>query len=167
MKMKRGIAVWYNILFYCNVHSLNYISAAINTFRWKRRGSGVWYPISSYCKYSEGNCSSQGELTDVIKYAALSRITGLVSSRTLEFTPQVELAKSELQRTNSEICILGIEKHQQVWGKNKFLGQIVPGNFGGKVAYIMGTKCPHKYSNTLHFFTLRGHLVPMEKTAYK
>ncbi len=117
MKMKRGIAVWYNILFYCNVHSLNYISAAINMFRWKRRGSGVWYHISSYCKYSEGNCSSQGELTDVIKYAALSRITGLVSSRPLEFTPQVELAKSELPRTKSEISILGIEKHQQVWGK--------------------------------------------------
>ncbi len=31
------------------------------------------------CKYSEEDCSSQGELTDVIKYAALCRITGLAS----------------------------------------------------------------------------------------
>ncbi len=37
------------------VRSLNYISAAINMFKWKRKkGSGVWYLISSYFKYSEG-----------------------------------------------------------------------------------------------------------------
>ncbi len=36
-----------------------------------KRGNAVWYLISSYCKYSEENCSSQGELTDVIKYAAV------------------------------------------------------------------------------------------------
>ncbi len=30
--------------------------------------SGVWYHISPYCKYSEENCSSWGELTDIIKY---------------------------------------------------------------------------------------------------
>ncbi len=38
------------------------------------------------CKYSEEDCSSQGELTDVIKYAALCRITGLASFRPQEFT---------------------------------------------------------------------------------
>ncbi len=43
-----------------------------------------WCLIYLVCKYSEEDCSSQGELTDVIKYAALS-----------------------------EICVLGIEKHVQ------------------------------------------------------
>ncbi len=36
-----------------------------------KRGSGVWYHISFYCKYSEENGSSQGELTDIIKYGAV------------------------------------------------------------------------------------------------
>ncbi len=36
-----------------------------------KRDSDVWYHISSYCKYSEENCSSQGELTDVIKDSTL------------------------------------------------------------------------------------------------
>ncbi len=30
------------------------------------------------CKYSEEDCSSRGELTDVIKYAAICRITGVL-----------------------------------------------------------------------------------------
>ncbi len=34
----------------------------------------------------EENCSSRGELTDVIKYAAVCRITGLVSFRPREIT---------------------------------------------------------------------------------
>ncbi len=63
-----------------------------------KRGSGVWYHISSYCKYSEENCSSQGELTEVIKYAALCRITGLASYRRGSSHCRVEFAKSELMR---------------------------------------------------------------------
>ncbi len=35
-----------------------------------------WCLIYLVCKYSEGDCSSRGELTDVIKYAAVCRITG-------------------------------------------------------------------------------------------
>ncbi len=38
------------------------------------------------CKYSEEDCSSRGELTDVIKYAALYIITGLASVRLRELT---------------------------------------------------------------------------------
>ncbi len=49
------------------------------------------------CKYSEEDCSSWGELTDVIKYAALCRITGLASFHPREFT-LLSLAKSELPR---------------------------------------------------------------------
>ncbi len=42
--------------------------------------------IYFFCKYSEEDCSSQGELTDVIKYAAVCRITGLVSFHLHELT---------------------------------------------------------------------------------
>ncbi len=66
------------------VHSLNYISAAINMFKWKQKRQ--WCLIYFVCKYSEEDCSSRGELTDVIKYAALCRITGLASSHPREFT---------------------------------------------------------------------------------
>ncbi len=45
-----------------------------------------WSLIYLVCKYSEEDCSSRGELTDVIKYAALCRITGLASFRPWEFT---------------------------------------------------------------------------------
>ncbi len=38
------------------------------------------------CKYSEEDCSSRGELTDVIKHAAVCRITGFASFRPREFT---------------------------------------------------------------------------------
>ncbi len=44
------------------------------------------YFIYFVCKYSEEDCSSQGELTDVIKYAALCRITRFASFRPREFT---------------------------------------------------------------------------------
>ncbi len=65
------------------VRSLNYISAAIN---WKWKESVVFDIIFRLTVYSEENCSSQGELTEVIKYAAVCRITGLASSRPREFT---------------------------------------------------------------------------------
>ncbi len=35
-----------------------------------------WCLIYFICKYSEEDCSSRGELTVVIKYAAVCRITG-------------------------------------------------------------------------------------------
>ncbi len=63
--------------------SLNYISAAINMFKWKRK---EWCLICFVCKYSEEDCSSRGELTDVIKYAAVCRITRLASFRPRELT---------------------------------------------------------------------------------
>ncbi len=65
------------------VCSLNYISAAIN---WKWKEAVVFDIIFRLNVYSEENCSSQGELTEVIKYAAVCRITGLASSRPWEFT---------------------------------------------------------------------------------
>ncbi len=66
------------------VRSRNYISAAINMFKWKRKEAVVFDII--YHKYSVEDCTSQGELTDDIKYAALCRITGLASSRARGFT---------------------------------------------------------------------------------
>ncbi len=45
-----------------------------------------WCLIYFICKYSEEDCSNRGELTDVIKYAAVCRITGLASFRPREFT---------------------------------------------------------------------------------
>ncbi len=62
------------------VCSLNYISAAINLFENEKR---QWCLIYFVRKCSEEDCSSQGELTDVIKYAALYRITGLASLTSL------------------------------------------------------------------------------------
>ncbi len=38
------------------------------------------------CKYNEEDCSSRGELTDVIKYAAVFRIPGLASVHLRELT---------------------------------------------------------------------------------
>ncbi len=78
LKWKWKEAMLFDIIFHfimMYVRSLNYTSVAINSLclnENKKRGWGVWYYISSYCKHSEGNCSSQGELTYVIKYAAVS-----------------------------------------------------------------------------------------------
>ncbi len=47
-----------------------------------------WCLIYFVCKYSEEDCSSRGEVTDVIKYAAVCRITGLASFRPRELTLQ-------------------------------------------------------------------------------
>ncbi len=54
------------------VSSLNYISEAIYMFKWKLKRQ--WCLIYFVCEYSEEDCNSQGELTDVIKYAAVCRI---------------------------------------------------------------------------------------------
>ncbi len=68
------------------VRSLNYISAANNRLKWKRKEAVVFYSLYFICTYSEEDCSSRGELTDVIKYAAACRITGLASFHPLELT---------------------------------------------------------------------------------
>ncbi len=68
-----------------NVHSeLHFCCHLYSMFKliWKK----AWGLIDFVCKYNEEDCSSRGELTDVIKYAALCRITGLASSRPQEFT---------------------------------------------------------------------------------
>ncbi len=57
-------------------HSLNYISVAIN----------MWCLIYLVCTYSEDSSSSRGELTGVIKYAAVCRIAGLASFCPRELT---------------------------------------------------------------------------------
>ncbi len=112
----------------------------------------------SYCKYSEENGSSQGELTDVIKYAALCRITGLASSRPQEFTlPSrtcevrttedaslkfVYLVLRNARRPTSPDYLpnlLGTLDHDGNADSNRSGGKKVPGtncsnNFGGKAA---------------------------------
>ncbi len=118
------------------------------------------------CKYSEEDCSSRGELTDVIKYAALCRITGLASFRPREFTlPSLtrEVRTAEDASLKFAYLVLrnahrpnvtspdylpnllgtldrdGNADSNRSGGKKclgkKFLGHIVPGNFGGKAAY--------------------------------
>ncbi len=67
------------------VRSLNYIYAAI-LICLNENEKRQWCLIYLVCKYSEEDCSSRGDLTDVIKYAALCRITGLVSFRPREIT---------------------------------------------------------------------------------
>ncbi len=120
-----------------------------------------WCLIYFVCKYSEEDCSSQGELTDVIKYAALCRITGLVSSRSREITrPSLtrevrttddaspkfaHLVLRNACRPNvtspDYLPNLGSLDHDgnadsNRSGGKKFLGHIVQGNFIGKAAYV-------------------------------
>ncbi len=124
-----------------------------------KRGSGVWYHISSYCKYSEENCSSRGELTDVIKYAAVCRITGLASFHPREITlPSLTREVRTTEDASPKFAYLVLRNARRPTspdylpnllgtldrdgnadinrsgGKKKFLGQIVTGNFGRKAA---------------------------------
>ncbi len=52
------------------VRPLDYIYAAINTLCLNEKSQlrFISYSISFYWMYSEGNCSSQGKLTDIIKF---------------------------------------------------------------------------------------------------
>ncbi len=103
-----------------------------------------WCLIYFVCKYSEEDCSSRGELTDIIKYAALCRITGLVSLRPREFTlPSLtrEVRITEDASPDYLPNLLGSldrdgNADSNRSGGKKFLGHIVPGNFGGKAAYV-------------------------------
>ncbi len=130
-----------------------------------KRGSGVWY-ISS-----EEDCSSRGELTDVIKYAALCRITGPALFRPREFTlpsRTCEVRTTEDASPKFACLVLRNARRPNVTspdylpnllgtldrdentdsnrsgGKKflwkKFLGHIVPGNFGGKAAQVYTNK---------------------------
>ncbi len=94
-------------------------------------------------------------LSSSLRCCSICRITRLASSRPRDFTSRVELAKSELPvrnlRTIEKVMQTYVtrlfacssryfrprwkSRQQQVWGK-KFLGQIVPGNFGGKAAMV-------------------------------
>ncbi len=121
-----------------------------------------WCLIYFVCKYSEEDCSSRGELTDVIRYAAVCRITRLyVAPSAGAHTPESNSCKSELPRmqvrnlrtcywetradltlSHQTICLIfsvlrpGWKcRQQQVWGK-KFLGHIFPGSFGVKAPYV-------------------------------
>ncbi len=67
------------------VRTLNYISAVI-LICLNENETRPWCLIYLVCKYSEEDCSSRGEMTDVIKYAAVCRITGLASLRPREIT---------------------------------------------------------------------------------
>ncbi len=134
-----------------HVRSLNSISEAINMFKWKWK---EWCLIYSVCKYSE--------MTDVIKYAAVCRITGLASSRPRDTLPSLTREARTTEDTSLTFTYLVLRntrrpnirhqtislifsvlrprrKHrqQQVWGgKKKFLGHIFPGNFGGKASSV-------------------------------
>ncbi len=114
------------------------------------------------CKYSEEDCSSRGELTDVIKYAALCRITRLASVRQREITLPSrtrEVRTTEDARPKFAYLVLRNTHRPNVTspdylpnllgtldrdgnadsnrsGGKMFLGHIVPGNFGGKAAYV-------------------------------
>ncbi len=114
------------------------------------------------CKYSEEDCSSRGELTDVIKYAGVCRITGIASFRLRELTlpsltcevrttydasPKfVYLVLRNMRRPNIKSpdylpILLGSLDHDgnaesNRSGGKKFLGHIFPGNFGGKAPYV-------------------------------
>ncbi len=112
-----------------------------------------------YLTYSEIVCSSRGELTDVIKYAALCRIPRLASSCPWEFTL---LSLTREVRTNEDVSpkfayfelrntrrpnvtspdylsnLLGTldrdgNADSNRSGERKFLRHIVPGNFGGLI----------------------------------
>ncbi len=79
-------------------------------FKWKRRGSDIYLA----CKYSEEDCSSRGELTDVIKYAALCRITGLALFRPWELTlPSLTREVWTTEDASLKFVFFGIEKHAQ------------------------------------------------------
>ncbi len=110
--MKRGNAVWYNIYFNCNVMYVPWI-----TFLWlliclneNERGSGVWYHISSYCKYSEENCSSWGELTDVsstLLFHLQNYRTCVVPSHPQEFhTPESNLRSPNYRDASPKFAYL-------------------------------------------------------------
>ncbi len=120
-------------------------------FKWNRKEALVFdiifHLIVNTGKYKE-NSSSQGELTDVIKYAALCRITGLALSRLCEVLTTEDASpkfaylvlRNARRLTSPDYLpnLLGTLNRDGNADSNRsggkmFLGQIAPGNFGGKV----------------------------------
>ncbi len=85
------------------VRSLNYIFVAINMFKWKWKEAVVFDIVFRRIvnTYSEDNRSSQCELTEVIKYAAVpfAELPDLCPPVLWSSHSRVKLAKSELPRT--------------------------------------------------------------------
>ncbi len=101
-------------------------------------------------------------MTDVIKYAAVCRITGLASFRPQELTlPSLTCEVRTTEDTSPKFVYLVLRNAAQTYryvtrlfvqsslyldrhrnadsnrsGGKKFLGHIVPGNFGGKAAFV-------------------------------
>ncbi len=118
--------------------------------------------IHFICRYSKEDCSSRGELTDVIKYAAVCRITRLAPFRPREFTlPSLTHDVRTTEDASPKFAYLVLRNARRLnvkspdylpnllgsldhdgnadsnrSGGKKFLGHIVPGNFGGKAAYV-------------------------------
>ncbi len=69
--MKIGNAVWYNISFHCNVCFLNYISAAINMFKWKWKEPVVFNIIFYLIVYTVIQIAAAEASWHVITYAAV------------------------------------------------------------------------------------------------
>ncbi len=114
------------------------------------------------CKYNEEDCSSRVEMTDVIKYAAVCRITGLASFHPQELTlPSLTCEVRTTEDASLKFVYLVLRNAAQTYryvtrlfvqsslyldrhgnadsnrsGGKKFLGHIVPGNFGGKAAFV-------------------------------
>ncbi len=74
-----------------------------------------WRLIYFINKYSEEDCSSRGELTDVIKYAAVpfAELPDLRRSIHVIHTPESNSRSPKYRGCKSEICVLGIEKRTQ------------------------------------------------------
>ncbi len=125
------------------VSSLNYISAAINMFKWKRQ----WCLIYLVRKYSEEDCRSRGELTDVIKYRTcvvptagftLPSLTREVrttqyASPKLAYLVLRNTCRPNVKSPDYLPNLLGSLNRDRNADRNrsggkKFLGHIVPGN---------------------------------------
>ncbi len=112
---------------------------AINMFKWKRKEAVVFDVIFRLIvNYSEKNCSSRGEPTDVFKYAAvpLCRITGLASNlrnpnyrnlRTWYWEMCRPMSPDYLPNLHGTLDRDGNADSNRSAGK-MFLGQIVPGS---------------------------------------
>ncbi len=94
------------------------------------------------CKYSEKDCSSRCELTDVIKYAAVCRITGLASCRCEVRTTEDASPKFAylVLRNTHRLNIKSSDYLPNLLGSldrdGNFLGHIVPGYFSGKAFFV-------------------------------
>ncbi len=155
--MKTGKVLFRFIVMY--VRSLNYISAAINMFKWKWRGRGVWY-ISSVNKVrmitvAEVSClmlsSTQlfAELPDLRRSVRRSSHSLPSLTREVQTTEDASLkcaylvlrnmrrpnVKSPDYLPNLLHTKTAMETQTATGlGEKRFLGHIFPGHFGGKAA---------------------------------